>query len=908
MDASIEYNTDIFTEATIVRFLDHYKNLLQAIVDHPEERISDLRIINPAEESLILFDWNKTKEKFPQDLCIHELVEISAQRNPDAEALVMPATADQSRMSLSYQELNEQSNQFAHYLMSRGLRPGMLVGVSIDRSVEMIVCILGVLKAGGAYVPLDPQYPMDRLEFMIEDSGLPIFVTQGTLLGNFPTKFRDAVDDGDLHIVLIDNETIEIKNQPCEDPSTEVDPGYPAYVIYTSGSTGVPKGVMVPHRAVVNHNIASARMFNLTSDGRVFQFATINFDTAVEELFPSFYAGSTVVLRPNYQIAPGKELHQLVEQEQITVLDPPTAYWHEWVRELSKTDEKIPDSIKLVIVGGEKALSEHLITWMNKGGTESTWINTYGPTEATVIATSFTAPADESWKSITNIPIGKPITNTQCYIFDSNLYPVPIGVPGELCLGGAGIAYGYLNDPKLTAEKFIPDPFSESAGSRLYKTGDVVRYLADGNIEFIGRVDEQVKIRGFRIEPGEIEAILTSHPDVDEVVVATDEVSPGELRLISYVVPESGVQIDIEDLRQFSIANLPEYMVPGLYILMDTLPLTQNGKIDRRALPKPDWSKRRSSRDFVGPRSTIEKALVDIWTDVLGVENISVYDNFFELGGHSLLATQVISRMRGKLNIEIPLRKLFESPDIASISKQIEYLGSGIEGSGTSAIQPLPRDPSSGIPIEPPLLSFAQQRLWFLEQLEPGSAYNLPEAVRIKGNLDAQVLEICLNDVVRRHEALRTTFKVIDSVPIQEITPREQIIKGHRLYLDIEIDDLRHLEIDEREQRGRQIARLEAQTPFDLYNGPLIRARLIRFTDEIDSLEDDGREEGLFLLTMHHIVSDNWSSNIIIQEIATLYNAYKIGKKAPLPPLLLQYADFSTWQRNWLSGNRLNDE
>ena len=504
--------------------------------------------------------------------------------------------------------------------------------------------------------------------------------------------------------------------------------------------------------------------------------------------------------------------------------------------------------------------------------------NVYGPTETIIDSTYWLC---EGANRCSSSPIGRPIPNAQIYILDDALRPLPIGVAGELHIGGVGLARGYLNRPELTAEKFIPDPFSAEPGARMYKTGDLARYLPDGNIEFLGRGDHQVKIRGFRIELGEIEAALGQHPAVREAVVLAREDAPGEKRLVAYVVADSPPPMSC---AAFSKTSCPSHMVPAVFVLLDALPLMSNGKIDRRALPAPDRTRPELDKAFVAPRTPTEELLAEIWAQLLDIERVGIHDNFFDLGGHSLLATQVVSRMREAFQVEIPLRRLFEVPTVAGLAESIEAARQAGQNLLAPPILPVPRNGDLA-------LSFAQQRLWFFDQLEPGlSAYNIPAAVRLKGPLNLAALEQSLNEIVKRHESLRTTFGKVDGRPTQVIAPT--------LTIKLPVVDLRELPASERETEVRRLVTAEAQRPFDLSQGPLMRGTVLRLGDE----------EHVGLLTMHHIVSDGWSTGILIREMATLYVAFCAGGSSPLPALPIQYADFAHWQRQWLQGEVLETQ
>jgi len=590
--------------------------------------------------------WNNTRAEYPSDKCVHQLVEERAQRDPESIA------AEHGERRLTYRELTERANQLAHLLRSRGVGADVPVGVCVPRSPELLVALLGVMRAGGACLPLDPDYPKDRLAYMLDDSQAPVLITNSEFLPAFGPEKRKTV--------LLDSLQV-LEGQRRQNVSPLATPDNLAYVIYTSGSTGKPRGVLLTHRGLVNHNVAAIQLYGITPTDRVMQFASISFDIAIEEMWPTWIAGATLVNRASKALMGSSELLGWIQEQQITVLNLPTAYWHELVRELAESKRSMPESVRLVIVGGEKASSAAYKSWLQCGGDRVRWINTYGPTEASVIATSY--EPDRTKPIPDNLPIGKPIANTEIYILNENLHAVATGEPGELHIGGPGVARGYLNRPEMTAAKFIANPFKKDGNERLYKTGDSARFLPDGSIEFIGRTDFQVKIRGYRIELGEIEAVLEKCPGVRECVVIARE-DDGTKRLVGYVVGSAEHAVSMGDLRDFLAERLPEYMVPGDFVLLKSLPLTPNGKVDRRALPAPPATRSTEGRQVVAPRDAVESQLVKIWEQVLGKRPIGVGDNFFELGGHSLLAVRLMGRVEKAFGQQLPLTALVQAPTI----------------------------------------------------------------------------------------------------------------------------------------------------------------------------------------------------------------------------------------------------
>ncbi|MEG3973727.1 amino acid adenylation domain-containing protein [Microcoleus sp. herbarium8] len=654
--AGWQYNTDLFDGATIARMAGHFQTLLEGIVTNPKQKISELPLLTPNERHQLLVEWNNTWAEYPQDKCIHQLFEAQVEQSPDAVAVVF------EEEQLTYRELNAKANQLAHYLRSLGVGPEVLVGICVERSFEMLVGILGILKAGGAYVPIDPNYPSERLAFMLEDSSVPMLLIQ--------EKLEEKLPPHSARVISLDSDWEEIVAYSEENPCSGVKSNNVAYVIYTSGSTGKPKGVLIEHRSLVNYTTVASAEYGIQECDRILQFSSISFDVSAEEIYTSLISGATLVLRTDSMLDSVEGFLQKCNNWKITVLAIPTAYWHELTTFLSQEKVAIAPSLRLIIIGGEKALPERLKTWFECVGQQVRLVNNYGPTETTVGATIYELSTADA--TLRELPIGRPLGNVQTYILDENRQPLPIGIPGELHIGGAGLARGYLNRPELTDERFIPNPFSDSPSDRLYKTGDLVRYLSDGNIEYLGRIDDQVKIRGFRVEIGEIEAALSQHPNLLSVAVALREDIPGQKSLVAYIVPVQESAPTVSELRDFLKQQLPDYMIPNAFVSLPALPITPNGKVDRRVLPAPDIKSLIQTLEFVAPQTPTEELVASIWKKVLGVEQASINDNFFELGGHSLLATQVVSQLNSSLGLHLPLSKLFELPTVASLSSYID--------------------------------------------------------------------------------------------------------------------------------------------------------------------------------------------------------------------------------------------
>jgi len=640
-----DYNTDLLEDKTIQRWLGHFQTLLEAIINDPQQNLRELPLLNSAEQKQLLVDWNNTKTDYPQDQCIHQLFEAQVERTPDAIAVVFEG------QSLTYGELNCRANQLAHYLQKLGVKPDELVGICLERSLDMIVGLLAILKVGGAYVPIDPDYPQERISFMLQDTQVKILLTCESLQTSLPN--HQSI------VVCLDKDWQPINQASQENLNSTVSADNLAYIIYTSGSTGKPKGVEITHRSV-NRLLFGVNYVHLDATQRFLQMAPIAFDASTFEIWGALLHGARCVIFTE-NIPTSTSLQNAIDKNGITVLWLTAALFNKIIDDNSQA----LSGIKQLLIGGEalsvahvhKALAALPLTQITNG---------YGPTESTTFTCCYPIPKQLE-AAIKSIPIGRPISNTQVYILDSYLQPVPIGVVGELHIGGVGVARGYLNRPELTQEKFIANPFSNDPDARLYKTGDLARYLPDGDIEYLGRIDNQVKIRGFRIELGEIEAVLLSHPQVREAVVLVNESDRSENRaLVAYIVPNDPA-CTTQSLREFVKRQLPDYMIPAYWLVLEKLPLTSNGKIDRRALPLPNPELNRSI-DYVAPKNPTQEAIAAIFGQVLKLEKVGIYDNFFEIGGNSLQATQVMSRLRESFSLELPLRRLFEQPNVADLA------------------------------------------------------------------------------------------------------------------------------------------------------------------------------------------------------------------------------------------------
>jgi len=867
----VEYSRDLFEDRTIKRLVSHYANLLREIAfgflgGNGEKPISELSLLSSQERAQIVAEWNETGKPYPHDRRVHELFAEQAERTPDRIALIGEG------QTVTYRELNRRANQLAHYLRRLGAGPEALVGLCLDRSVAMVVAALGALKAGGAYLPLDSGAPQERLSFMLSDAEVGIVVTEQAFEERLPT-FRGRR-------VLMDLEWERIGRESESDPQPVTVTENLAYLIYTSGSTGAPKGVAVQHQALVARTVALREAFGLTPADRLLGLVSTYFDAFGEELFPTLSCGAGLIIDRHAVYYPVHDLLNLIESLEITILHCMVAYWHHLVDQLLSNQRQASSQLRLVIAGGESPSIDKLKQWAALAAFQSGFVNVYGPTEATITSTAYGRQISSGRIDLqTRVPIGRPIANTQIYILDLNRQPAPIGAKGEIYIGGPGLARGYLGRAEISAERFVPHPFSDQAGARLYRTGDVGRYLEDGQIEFLGRLDEQVKVRGYRVELGEVEAQLHQHRSVRQCAVVAEEHERGGQRLLAYVVGEEGMTV--AGLKQRLRERLPEYMIPEAIIILEAMPFTANGKIDRKRLPALNGAGGQPEHEYVAAWGPIEEMLAGIFAEVLKLDRVGRFDNFFEIGGHSLLATQVVSRVNSRFRVKSTVAQIFEEPTVAGLAGKIEE---AIRPGETLETLPLVRTSrEESLP-----LSFAQQRLWFLNQLLPDNPfYNIPGAVNLEGKLDLELLERSINEIVRRHEVLRTRFEVKEGAPIQVI--------DEWMPQSLAVENLTSLTPEERSEAIRKRAGEEAERGFDLSRGPLLRVRILKLEEE----------QHLALFTMHHIVSDGWSKAILIREVKDLYQAFSAGAPSPLEELPIQYADFAVWQRKRLQGEIL---
>ncbi|WP_082175630.1 amino acid adenylation domain-containing protein [Archangium gephyra] len=860
LSATFDYDTDLFDADRIQRMAGHFQLLLEAAVSQPSQPISTLPIITEAEWNT-LREWNSATFDFPRDRCVHEVFSEQAARTPDAPAVTY------GPRSFTYRELDERSNQLAHHLRAQGVGPEVLVGLCVDRSVDLILGILGILKAGGAYLPLDSAYPAERLAFMLEDARVGVLLVHQDKLRRLPPFSGPIVrldSDSDLEV---------IGRQSTQPPPSTVCADNLAYVIYTSGSTGRPKGSAIFHRSIFALSYDRSLQPFSPSD-RVAQTSNISFDPSVFEIWGALHHGSHLIGMTADPARAPEDFTAQVRDQNITVMFCSTAVLNLVARQYPATFQ----NVDALFFGGEAA-DPVALRELFKHGPPRRLVNGYGPTECTVFSTYYDVAS--SPPAGVSVPIGRPLANGPLYILDKNLQHVPVGVPGEIYVAGERLGRGYFNRPELTARIYVPDPFSSTPGARMYKTGDLARFLPNSQIEYLGRIDHQVKIRGFRVELGEIEEQLRQHSSVKDCTVQAVEAG-GDRKIAAWFVPRENAAPTSSELRSFLRERLPEHMLPASFTVLSELPLTPNGKVDRRALPAPDTS-RGDESSYQAPSTATEKTLSRIWSGLLELEQVSIHDNFFHLGGHSLLATQLLTRINETFRLQMPLRRIFEAPTLAQQAEVIEVT----LRSGTTELRPELKPIARGVDLPS---SSTQERIWLMEQLHPGNlAYRILVSYRISSPLDVAVLQRSLDEILRRHEALRSLLiPTPDGPPVQRIAPPGPF--------SLLVSDLRHLPPEEREAEAARQTTSELHRTLDVSTGPLIHGTLLRL----------GEQEHRLLITVHHIVSDGWSLRVLLPELRTIYGDFAAGRPSSLPELPLQYADFSAWQRQWLNGETLS--
>ncbi|WP_429385033.1 amino acid adenylation domain-containing protein, partial [Mucilaginibacter sp. UYCu711] len=842
------YNEGLLNKVYVKQIRDHFENVLLQITDNEENRLGDIKLLTRAEENLLLNDFNATATKYPKAKNIVDLFEEQVRKNPDAIAVIFGTE------QLSYKELDDRSNQLGHYLQKQGVKNEMLVPVCMERSLGMIVSTLAILKAGGAYVPIDPLYPQERIAFMLADINAAIVICNDTTRPNLSTV---------AGLIFIKPDDALISKEAITKLPGHTPPSGLAYVMYTSGSTGRPKGVMIEQGNVISL-VKGTDFVKLTDHSRLLVTGSPSFDATTFEYWSMLLNGGSIILCSNEQLLDIEQLKTIIFNHQINIM----WFTSSWFNQLMDTDDSLFVGLTTILVGGEK-LSEQHIYKFHKKYPKIELINGYGPTENTTFSLTYEI---KNINGLASIPIGRPLANRQAYVLDLQRQLVPIGVQGEIYLGGAGLARGYLNLPELTAEKFINNPFSEDAGSRLYKTGDIGRRFPDGSLEYVGRVDDQVKINGYRIEPGEIESVLNNYDQISQAVVLAKEDDNGQKRLVGYIVPAD--KFDKKAIQDYLITKLPEYMIPDVWVEIKSMPLTANGKIDKKALPSPEVSEMQS-KVYIGPQNKVEEKLVKIWQDLLKIARVGINDDFFEIGGHSLLAMRLVSVIRKQMKAEIKINDIFENPTIAD---QAQLLGHRHTKPAFSSITVQKRP--EFIP-----LSFNQERLWFIDQLEGSVQYHVSAVLHLNGKLNELALSYAIQTIINRHEVLRTVYLQNQGDVFQFIKPENEF------YLSV-IDGA-HFKDDA--SGFTEYLRNLTRQPFNLSKDDMIRGTLINI---------DGQEYVL-VVTIHHIASDGWSMSVIIKELVELYEAYCIGAEPNLPVLPVQYADYAIWQRSYMQNDAL---
>ncbi len=853
LDLALLYDTTIFEDSTVSRMLRQIEMLLGELIKNPESRLGELSLLTSEEQEHILLEWNHINDPVPLSAGIHSLIEAQVERTPDAIAVIC------GEESLSYYELNRRANRVAIALQKLGVCADLPVGLCVERSVDGLVGLLGILKAGGGYVPLDPSFPDHRLRQMLDDAQVSIVVTQRRLRSHLHSYGGQVCD--------VETLCEPTMNRGEENLATPIFPDQLAYIMYTSGSTGRPKGVAVTHRNLVISLRARLHYYPEPVSRLLLTFS-LAFDGSVTGIFWTLLQGGQLVIPSEAAHRDPTELAALVKHHQIShVVWVPSLY----NAVLGEALNVQLESLRIVVTAGE-SLPLELVRRHYQLLPHATLYNEYGPTETTVWCSVYRTTRQEAGA---RVPIGKPIDNMQLYVLDANLAPVPIGVPGELYVAGDCLARGYVNQPQLTQERFVAHP--HVAGARLYRTGDRARYREDGNVEFLGRVDQQVKLRGYRIELGEVEYVLSNFPGVYHAAVLLRQDKPEKHQLVGYVTGQLELKAKLDEIRSYVSTRLPHYMVPSVILWVEVMSLTPTGKINRSALPVPEEAAGQAAAR-VAPRNQVEEALAELWKSVLGVSEPSIHDNFFERGGHSLMATQLVSRMRETFELEVSLRAIFERPTIVALAEEVTRLRCGERMA--SAIPPIIQ-----VPRDQPLpLSYSQQRMWLMYRLAPNNtAYNMPFASRQMGPLDKSALRRTIDAICSRHEAFRTTFAMTGEGPVQIVSP-------FRSPHWVEVS-LSRLPGKQRRQEAARLVEQEASQPFDLENGPLARFLLI----EVEP------EDHVLVLTMHHIIGDQWSFGVIGSEFALFYNAFCQGEVPPVKPVPLQYADYAVWQRRCLT-------
>ncbi len=861
IECQLIYNQALFAPQTIERFSGHFLTLLTSICEKPQSNIQVLQIITDQEYDQTIRVWNDTKKTYPKEKCIHHLFEEQAIRTPNTIAVEF------ENEQLTYAGLNAKANQLAHYLFSIGACENQTVALFVERGLDMITGLLAISKTGATYLPLDPIYPKARLSLIVNDAKPVIFLTQRSLTDSIPDTLAKTIflDDKSYYSeTLTDNLTFGNSRKA-------------AYILYTSGSTGVPKGVPITQMAVVNLVYSMRKLLEFTAKDILLAVTTISFDIAELEMYMPLFTGAKLVIATQETATDMELLAEKIEASGATIFQATPVTF----KMLMINSWKGKKDLKLII-GGE-ALSKELIRELLPI-CNGVW-NSYGPTETAIYSVVRNLTVEDA-AGEGYVPIGKPLDNTKLYVLNRKLVPVPVGIPGELYIGGDGLSPGYLNLPEMTDERFILNPFGTHPEEKIYKTGDLVQYFNDGNLVFLNRVDSQVKIRGFRIELGEIESAISQFQGIKDNVVIVREDTPGDKKLVGYLILNEPEGIDLTDLRHFLTTKLPDYMVPTAFMVMDQFPVTLNGKVDRKRLPAPEETMSQVTADYVAPVSDTEKQLVSIWSEVLKIENIGITDNFFELGGNSLIAAMLLTRINRVINIRLPMRLLFQKQTIQEIAKELERQKPSKDASGSAQTIPHLENSTDVSPLSP-----GQKRLWFVENFEPGNrAYNLPFDYKIKGELDPSILEKSFQELINRHESLRTVLKSEEGVPFQKVMDSFDF--------KLVVVNLDKLPESDRNNAVSKHSMENEMHNFDLETGPLLIVKLLKVKIN----------EWLLLLNIHHVISDGWSVKILVDELGLIYTALKQNMEISLPVLPITYTDFSKWQNEWLKSNDCKKE
>jgi amino acid adenylation domain-containing protein len=850
------YDRAKYESASIRRMLCHWKNLLVAMAKFPDAYLGDLTMLGSEERAGLVEGWNRTGAEMPT-VCVHRLFEAQVARTPGAVALI------DGERQVTFAELDRFANRVAHRLRGLGADAETPVGICAERSLEMVAGLLGVLKAGAAFVPLDPYHPPDRLAVLMREAEVGVVICQGRWAGGLRQHARSVLE--------LDAPNLLTERADAIDIACDLD--QLAYVIFTSGSTGTPKGVMISHRAIANHCSALIEECGLDAKDRVVQFSAVAFDTMVEEVLPALTSGATLVI-----VTTDVGLDQWwewIDEKQATVINLPTAFWHELMRSGARVNAALPARVRLAIIGGEKALFEPCRIWWDVSGQRVPLLNTFGPTETTITAVAHRLTAVNRNSEQGDPPIGRPIANMRAYVLDGELEPVPVGVVGELYLSGVGLARGYIGRPELTAERFLADPFAPVEGARMYRTGDLASFRSDGALLYRGRCDDQVKIRGHRIEPAEIEAVLRAHADVDDCVVLADRAAAGGTSLLAVVVATEATALSAETLRRFLAGRLPPYMIPARFARLPALPLTVNGKVDRRAaLAAPPM--RTVEREHLRMRTPTEEVLGALWADLLDLQQVAPDDNFFELGGHSLLAAKCVARISARFGLQVAVRSMFEFPILADMAIFVDRQHRGTDHANRWPL--FKAGPKASVP-----LTVAQKQLWEIEHaLGPSSAFNVPVTLRLLGPIDIEALQKACVQVVFRHHGLRTIYMQSGEQTLQRVLAAPQSI--------LDVEDLHQHDgvCSWSELRKRVIE--EVRRPFDLSRESGFRAKLFSLHGE----------DHVLVAVTHHGFIDEWSMHVMIRELIVIYGQLSLGLPVPLPELALQFSDYAVWQREWL--------